>query len=682
MSTSVLAPPQGGLMDVFAVDSETHSTTYAVAHDVASFIDRSFEEALPYQYLRELVLNSQEAGATQVIMEPDWVYVESCVAAGVDPVYRWSLWDNGSGMDDDKLMRFHKVFDSTKGNMRGRHSNFGMGAKIAGYPINPNGMVVMSWQNGEGNMIVLHRDENTGQYGLYRQHVEVEGGEILRLEVAPTPVEYDEYYDIDGKSKKRIDGTLVIFTGTAPTDHTYLGPTNREWKTVSRTIRTNTLELNTRYARLNTSDFKVHVYGVAYKDPSLWAPSRADASGKVPPTHPRHNMTTQSRYGQYRLVQGCFVYWDEACSHQGTVKVRDGKVHWWLFDHVDDAAFRKKDAFRVQNGLPKAGKLAVDPKTGLFDTYKRAWDRHSYTPGPGMLAILYKNEMYNHRRTGQHHTYNFFGIYDSDVRRRLVIVAEPDYTDDSGVWPNAVRSALEYEGSDQMPWAEWGADFAANMPPVIKAILESGGGQFRDTVDFHDRINSLVKEIGTRYGLYTGAMTTQKSKAPVTGTGTGAGTGQRRVVRRRKPKVRLGGNAMPAYDVVDADKLPNQPRPAMYNRAARKLDVFASYHIFQTAIHHWQATFAHKPGADSIIEDTVLEVYTAMLLARIIHVLSLEGDAFYPAPAFDIMLSQEAFVTAVAGFLDADSIIKAKLNGKLGSHKQRAATSVSTAATA
>lgn len=666
MSEEVAA--SGGLVDLFAVDSDDHSTTYAVAYDVASFIDRSFDEALPYQYLREFVVNAIEANAQNIIIEPDWIYVENCVENGLDPVYRFSIWDDGDGMDEKTLMRFHRVFDSTKGNMRGRHANFGMGGKISALPINHAGLVVMSWQNGVGNMLVFHRDQKADQYGLFRQFVE-EDDQVFRMEVAPTPAEYDYFYDANGNRQQRINGTLIIFKGMSETDNTYLGPSEYDWKTVETTIRTNALEMNKRFARLNRPDLTVQVYGPAHRDPKLWALSRADASGTATKGHPlyRPSLTKQPRFGQYRLMQGCFTFWDEACSHQGIVDLPDGKAHWWLFDHVDPADFRKKDPFRVQHGLNKAGKLKTQ-KTGLYDTYQRAWDRHSYTPGPGRLAVLYKGELYNHRPYGSsHHLYNYFGIYDREVRRRMVIIIEPDYSEDSGVWPNAVRSALEYEDRDSLPWASWGAAFAASMPQVVKDILNSGGGQFRDSPDFRDRILNTVKDIGERYGLYTGPRKRNSSK------GNTSNRTSRRTNRNRKQTDKTGGRAIPSFAVIDAAKNPDAPRPAFYNIDARKLDVFASYHIFQEAMIHWKDRFDHMPGSEDIIEDTVLEVYTGMLLARVIHILGLKGQDIYDIKAFETMLSEEALVTAVAGFFDAEKLIQAKLNGKLGSHKAKAA---------
>jgi len=664
----------GNLDDIFDV-SEGSYTTPVMAHDVAGFIERSFHEALPFQYLREFVVNSEEAGASRVVIEPDWIFVESRVNQGLDPVYRLSVWDNGCGMDEDVLIRFRHMFSTTKGNMRGRHANYGMGAKISAMPCNPAGLIVMSWQNGEGNMIILHQNPHDGQYGMYLQEVETSDGSIRRVEVAPTPEEYDHFYDVDGKFKPRVNGTLIIFKGTSPTDNTYLGPTNFPWE---RTIRSNTRNLNTRFARLSRPGFEVYCYEVAHKEPTQngkqqWANCRADAS-KAPD---RSNKSW--RYGQYRQAQGAFNYWDEAASHQGTVDIPDGKVHWWLFHKVTLTDARKKDAFRVGMGLTKLGNVKTD-EGGLYDTFPRADDRHSYTPRPGSLAVLYKNELYDIRHgVGNHHLYNYFGIYDSEVRKRIVLVVEPHYTEDSGVWPNAVRSGLEYTGMEKLPWDYWGLKFNAAMPKTLKKMIESGNGGFRESADFTKRVLDKVRAVGEKYGLFTGI---RRRKTPVKNPIKKAKTPQtpqtpgptKRIRRSRRKAVGHQGKAMPALKLISAAKIPDAPRPASYIPGeARRLDVFEGNALFQEAIQEWQDRYGHVPGSAEIVSDTVMEVYCTMLLARIIHVLSLEGQPHYTKDDVEKMVSAEALTTAIAGGqVDADILIQQKLSGKFSRGAKKA----------
>ena len=646
-------PDTEDVSSVFDIEESSQFVTPCVAHDVASFIDRSFQEALPYQYLREFLVNAIEANATQVIVEPDWVYVENCVENGRDPVYRWSMWDDGHGMDEQRLLRFRQVFDSSKGNMRGRHDNFGMGAKIAGMPCNPYGLIIMSWQNGVGNMIILRKDLLTKQYGLYRQAVEDEDGSIVRLEVAPTPEKYDNYYDaVDGMPVPRVNGTLIIFMGNAEDEHTFLGPTKFDWH---RSTKTNVFRFNERFALLNHSKLKVHTYGTARSDVKDWPRSRADACGTMP---------EGGRYGQYRLVQGATVYWNEACSASGTVNISDGKIHWWLFDHIDPNDLRKKDAYRIQQGLPKLrGVLPLHPKTGLYDAMLRMQDRHSYTLTANELAVLYKNEFYEHiPKARQHQIFNYFGIFDVEVRRRMIIVVEPNFSDDGGIWPNAVRSRLECT-ERRLPWDRWGMEFTLQFPEKIKSAL--GDPAFRNNSDLRDRIYANVANIGNRFGLFTG----KRPHGHPPGHPSGPPKfkhNPNKGPRRRKAAVGQRGKAMPVVDIIPRESDPRPERPALYNPASRKLCIFEAFHIFQESTAEWLNHYSHLSNVENEIRERVIEVYSSMLLARIIHILSLKGKDEYDASHIEAMLTQEALTVAVTGFLDAHAAIKQKLAGKLG----------------
>ena len=123
---------------------------------------------------------------------------------------------------------------------------------------------------------------------------------------------------------------------------------------------------------------------------------------------------------------------------------------------------------------------------------------------------------------------------------------------------------------------------------------------------------------------------------------------------------------MPNINVISIDTEPSASRPALYNSYARSLDLFESYHVFQEHMEEWMGRYGHIPGADTVIEDTVLEVYSGMLLARVMHATSLRGTPCYNEDAMKLMLSPDSLAIAVMGFRDAELIIKQKLSGKLG----------------
>ena len=58
-------------------------------------------------------------------------------------------------MSADQLVEFFRTLGTGAKTIGGVHDNFGVGAKIAVLPWNPNGMVVISYQNGRAAMIKI-----------------------------------------------------------------------------------------------------------------------------------------------------------------------------------------------------------------------------------------------------------------------------------------------------------------------------------------------------------------------------------------------------------------------------------------------------------------------------------------------------------------------------------------------
>src|SRR5262249_53846323 len=124
------------------------------------FVNRMFESCGPYQWAREFLKNSIEAGAQRVEFGIEWRAVEKL------GVYRRSIMDNGSGMDSDELFKFFHTLGAGAHKIGGIHDNFGVGAKIASLPWNPEGVVIISYKNGKGSMIWIVLDEESGDYEL------------------------------------------------------------------------------------------------------------------------------------------------------------------------------------------------------------------------------------------------------------------------------------------------------------------------------------------------------------------------------------------------------------------------------------------------------------------------------------------------------------------------------------
>src|SRR5260370_35991049 len=122
------------------------------------FVNRMFEACGPYQWAREFLKNSLEANATKVEFGIEWQAVEK------RGIYRRTVMDNGIGMDRDELLRFLSTLGEGAKKIGGIQENFGVGAKIASLPWNPEGVVIMSYKVWHETMIEIVIYPDPGDY--------------------------------------------------------------------------------------------------------------------------------------------------------------------------------------------------------------------------------------------------------------------------------------------------------------------------------------------------------------------------------------------------------------------------------------------------------------------------------------------------------------------------------------
>jgi hypothetical protein len=96
------------------------------------FVNRMFEACGNYQWAREFLKNAEEAGATKVEFGIEWQAVEK------KGVYRRTISDNGAGMSREELLQFFSTLGEGSKRIGGVHDSFGVGAKIASLPWNPD----------------------------------------------------------------------------------------------------------------------------------------------------------------------------------------------------------------------------------------------------------------------------------------------------------------------------------------------------------------------------------------------------------------------------------------------------------------------------------------------------------------------------------------------------------------
>jgi hypothetical protein len=180
------------------------------------FVNRMFEGCGNYQWAREFLRNSLEAGATRVEFGIEWQAVEK------HGVYRRTVADNGCGMSADELVRFFRTLGLGAKPIGGVHDNFGVGAKIASLPWNPAGLVILSFKNSKASMIQIVYDHETNEYEL----VEFQAGSTTSCVINPTDIDWRDHevdWGLVTPDWARDHGTVVVLLGSEEAPDTILG---------------------------------------------------------------------------------------------------------------------------------------------------------------------------------------------------------------------------------------------------------------------------------------------------------------------------------------------------------------------------------------------------------------------------------------------------------------------------
>lgn len=251
-------------------------------------VDKLNQDCSPLQFLRELTKNAFEAienldaSGGEIRWDVDWNRFD---LSGLDAVQKLCIIDSGVGMTGVQMVEFINKLSSSI-HEQSTAGNFGVGAKISAAPLNPEGLIYLSWVDGQGYMIHLIRDGDTGDYGLLR----FSNGEFWqKMSDDLKPETIDKH------------GTMVILLGRSPEDNTIEPPADakmpRKW-----ILR----YLNSRFFRIPE--------GVNLRVREGWDLPRDD----------RHNFL--------RTVTGQGAWLDENSEQSGSVRLSDtaATVYWWI----------------------------------------------------------------------------------------------------------------------------------------------------------------------------------------------------------------------------------------------------------------------------------------------------------------------------------------------------------------
>ena len=585
-------------------------------------IDRAYKEAIPQQYNRELVCNALEAGATDIQICPDWLHIAECIKDGETPVYRYCIIDNGRGMSAEELERYFNNI-SASGHDLQLGNNFGVGAKISMLPWNPEGLVVMSWtkNNPEGSMIRIIKRKTDGNYGLWMWRDEQ--GVFQKVGTAPS-IYKDKYLPHSSS------GTIVIALGMHNTDDTYNGPQKQNIDDINADSRLHKhlLFLNSRFFSVPQKT-NIRLAVLAKTDKNLW---------------PKTDISGISAGFFWNYVKGAEYGLDRMSLQKGVLNLATANVHWWICDPANLAS--------------------------------------SYFVRTSFIGALFNNEIYNTQLgKGARSRYTQFGILFEEVKKRLVLLVEPTQGLNSIYYPNTARSALVCAATDnlELPWAQWGADFAANMPLEIKALCD----QYSQPAD-----TKLFKNIKERLKDFLPRLLPTFVKTNVLGTDTLSGltvpvldlkaqAGTRETVNvsssSHKTLNTVQGNGAtgkkanprtepPTPVWVAAQDMSDESTAAEYVSAFNQIKINKDFFLFNEVLKHWLTRYPDIPALEDKLMLAIKDVYQLKLICGVMQAYSMATQVQY-ANTWREFITPHALTSMLLGLVNEHALIQQRLNG-------------------
>jgi len=609
------------------------------------FVNRMFEACGPYQWAREFLKNSIEAGAKKVEFGIEWQAVEKL------GVYRRTIADDACGMDRDELLDFFSTLGAGAQKIGGIHDNFGVGAKIASLPWNPEGLVVISYKRGKGSMIWILLDDESGDYELMEFEMPKAGVSSV---IEPQRVE-----DIDWAVIKpnwiTDHGTVIILLGSQEHPDTILGnPQAGEGD-----IKGLSVYLNTRF--WNLADVDVRVVELRSEKKTQW-PERADERD-------------DARRPNNRQIKGA--------------------RHWLL------------DVTGSSGRLFEHGTVALDGDRVNAEWYLWEGERphiHSYAKRTGYIAMRYKSELFHVTSNKVH--FRWFGVVEGKVQQNLTLILEPPlYQTNNGRWgvhPDQSRNRLIFTGNGEkgvdVPISDWGLEFSEHMPEPVLAAIRAARGERGGSITDEDYRRRLQDKFGDRWTMKVFVKARQKNRdaQPATvvdggdqvevfdlsdqpGTVNGGGRRKRKkTVKLLRTPVIVGGPDdgverqvpvdVPRFRLGGKDEFDRPWHVALWmpnDPDGPTVVINTESPILQEVVQHHQAQYPEVLAEE--VEKIVFEVFGEVAACKVAHSQKLLRNVAKEELDRDYR-SEQALTIGLMGLLAEESLIAQRL-GRLGRKK-------------
>jgi hypothetical protein len=418
----------------------------------SNFVNRMFEACGSYQWAREFLKNSLEAGATQVEFGVEWQAVEKY------GVYRRTIIDDGSGMGREELLRFFSTLGEGAKKIGGIHDNFGVGAKIASLPWNPEGVVVVSYRNGHASMIQIVLEPESGDYELVE--FETESGKGCVID--PSTIDWTAAGEVDWNAIRpawlKEHGTVIVLLGSEEHKDTILGNPSAD----EQSIKGLSVYLNSRFWDLSKAE--VRVAELRSEKKNQWPTSASDKDDERRPNN--------------RTILGARHYLTDIKTQAGSLGAR--------------------------------GEVLLDEGRVKAEWYLWSGERphiHMYARKGGYIGVRYNDELFE--ISSGKVQFRWFGIVESAVQQNVTVILEPQhYQSDGARWgvhPDQSRNRLIFTGDGEkgvgLPLADWGVEFAEEMPDEIFEAIRKARGDGVGSIDDEEYRKRLQDKFGSRWTM-------------------------------------------------------------------------------------------------------------------------------------------------------------------------------------
>lgn len=573
-------------------------------------IDRLNQDCSPLQFLRELTKNSIESiqrnadGVGEVRWDVDWNRFD---LTGPDSAQKLCIIDTGIGMTGEEMVEFINKLSSSV-HKQSATGNFGVGAKISAAPINPDGLVYLSWKDSQGYMIHLHKDDESGEYGLVR----FENGEFwskIQNDVKPEPIESH--------------GTAVILLGRSLEHSTMEPPPNvkmpRKW-----ILR----YLNSRFFRLPS--------GVSLKVREGWDLPKGD------------------RHSFLRTVTGQGPWLDESSLVKGVVELPESnaRAHWWIVgeeadtnsghynppgqvgalyqDELYETVFGPAGIARLQSfGIVFGGGrivVYIEPNASPDNTV------HSNT---ARTQLLINNEAMD------------WAGFASEFRERM----PPElaaYQDEVGQaydqtdHRKAIRERLKTV-SELFRFGRYRPKAGGKF--TVSPSENTGGGAAEGEGNSAEGVSRSGSKGGKRGDLY--ALFAENSGEPANFVDLPV-----------EPEVKW------VYEPAEVESF--QERAARYLSDQNLLLINGEFTAITEMVERWVDRYAHVPGARKSIREVVQEWFEQQLMETVMSALALKQSGKWSTHELAEIWSEHALTAAVLPRYHIDLSVKRILGQRLG----------------